>query len=204
MASTHRAAQAAPAERPGTARGRVASLRREVLLLPLLLLAACSGAEPTALQPAPTATTSSPSSTAETRTGPIGDRSNAAASCAEGYSPTALANTAFAFDGTVTDIGPGTTNKPGRGQLDTAAVTFTVNEWFSGGSSDTVTVDLIRPTVDAGSAETPVYEEGTRLLVSGEPRWGGEPLDDPIAWTCGDFTRYYEEAVADEWRRATA
>jgi hypothetical protein len=49
--------------------------------------------------------------------------------------------------------------------------------------------------------DTPLYEEGTRMLISGEPRWGGQPLDDAIAWSCG-FTSYYEVNVADEWRAA--
>ena len=48
----------------------------------------------------------------------------------------------------------------------------------------------------------PAYQIGTRLLVSGTPRWGGAPLADPIAWGCG-FTRYYSRATAAEWSTAT-
>lgn len=137
-----------------------------------------------------------------TRTGPLGD-GRAMASCVETYSAATIANRAFAFDGTVIAIGPGGTDQPGSGGLDAVAVTFQVNEWFKGGTGDTVTVDLMPPGSSAGAAPA-AYEEGTRLLVSGEPRWGGEPLDDAVAWTCGGFTRYYEAAVADEWRRGTA
>jgi hypothetical protein len=42
---------------------------------------------------------------------------------------------------------------------------------------------------------------GSRLLVSGEPRWGGTPLEDPIAWGCG-FTRYYDSGTAKSWKQA--
>lgn len=47
----------------------------------------------------------------------------------------------------------------------------------------------------------PSYGLGTRLLVSGEPRWGGGALTDAMAWGCG-FTRYYDKATADNWRAA--
>lgn len=136
------------------------------------------------------------------RTGPVpGD---GRASCVEGYDSTTIGHRSFAFDGTVTALGPGTTNRPGTGRLDTVAVTFAVNEWFTGGTGATVTVDLMSPASTGSGNEVPLYEQGTRLLVSGEPRWGGDPLQDPIAWSCGGFTRYYEPAVADDWRRGTA
>ena len=44
-------------------------------------------------------------------------------------------------------------------------------------------------------------EPSTRLLVSGEPRWGGDALDDPIAWPCG-FTQPWTEEAAAEWETA--
>jgi hypothetical protein len=47
----------------------------------------------------------------------------------------------------------------------------------------------------------PGYRIGTRLLVSGMPRWGGAPLADAIAWGCG-FTRYYSPATAAAWATA--
>lgn len=115
-----------------------------------------------------------------------------------------IGNRDFAFDGTVMSIGPGTTNwpGPGRGDLDLASVTFQVNEWFTGGDGDTVAVDMGAPT-DGEMQQAATYEVGTRLLVSGEPRWGGAPLDRAIAYGCGGFTRYYEASMAEEWRQGT-
>ena len=121
------------------------------------------------------------------------------ASCASEYTTTTLAGQAFAFDGTVTAIGPPQTNRDGGGVLPLVAASFAVHEWFRGGNGQTVTVDIAQPrsTEDA----PPTYAVGTRLLVSGQPRWGGAPLDDPIAWGCG-FTRYYDPATASIWRTA--
>jgi len=147
-----------------------------------------------------------PSPSGIARQGPL-SQGNAAASCVEAYSLTSLKGRAFAFDGTVTAIGPARSNRPGV-RLDLVAATFTVNEWFRGGSSPTATVDMSPPRsaqpIDM-SAETwePSYGVGTRLLVSGEPRWGGAPLKDAIAWEgCGGFTRYFDKATADGWRAA--
>lgn len=127
------------------------------------------------------------------------------ASCVEAYTPSAVATRAFAFDGTVTAIGPGTTDRADA-VLGLVAVTFEVHEWFGGGTGETVTVDMFPPgpdQPDQASESAPSYGVGTRLLVSGEPRWGGEPLQDAIAWTCG-FTRYYDETTAADWRAAVA
>ncbi len=125
-------------------------------------------------------------------------------SCVEGYSLETLPHRAFAFDGTVTSTGPARTNRPGA-ELPLVAATFQVHQWFRGGSGASVTVDINRP-LPASSSSTdespPSYRIGTRLLVSGEPRWGGAPLDAPIAWGCG-FTRYYDEQTATEWGNAT-
>lgn len=121
------------------------------------------------------------------------------ASCVESYDAgNSVTGRAFAFDGTVAAIGPAATDREG---LDSglAGVRFEVNEWFDGGSADTVVVDLTKPDQSGLEEFPPAYGVGTRLLVSGEPRWGGAPLDDPIAWGCG-FTRYYDEATADSWR----
>ncbi len=143
----------------------------------------------------------SPSASADTRTGPVGEGSSSTR-CIEQYSPTTLKKRAFAFDGTITSIGPVATNKYDDGHLDTASVTFTVNEWFIGGTAPTVVVDLMAPTSGGiPEYEPPAYAVGTRLLVSGEPRWGGAPLKDAIAWSCGGFTRYYEPSVAAECER---
>ncbi len=120
-----------------------------------------------------------------------------AALCVATYSPAAVGERSFAFDGTVVDVADGTTNKPGKGDLDTVAVSFDVTEWFRGGSGPTVTVDMGRFGASA---------VGDRLLVSGEPRWGGAPLQDAIAWggECGGFTQTYNAAVAAEWRAAAS
>lgn len=112
------------------------------------------------------------------RTGAVGD-SGAPASCVELYSATTIGNRDLAFDGTVVGIAAGGTNKPGRGGLDTAAVRFRVNECFAGGTDDTVTVDMVPPANSVEQDQAPAYEQGTGMLLSGEPRWGGKPLDDP-------------------------
>ena len=175
-----------------------------LLALPALLVGcAASGPDQVSADAVPTAASSSATTTpVPARTGPLGE-DGSAASCSESYDIKSIGNRAFAFDGTIVSIGEGGTNKADKGQLGTAAVTFLVNEWFEGGAGDTVTVDLMAPTSDIAGGDTPAYQEGTRLLVSGEPRWGGAPLDDAIAWSCGGFTRYYEPAVADDWRTGT-
>ena len=151
--------------------------------------------------PAPVVADSpSPSPSATQGHGPLA--SSAAVSCVKEYSPREVAQRSFAFDGVVTEIGPGTTNREGGGQLRLSSVTFAVNEWFSGGSTETVTVQMLPPTPDGMSAETgQSYDVGSRLLVSGEPRWGDpDPLTDAIASdTCG-FTRYWDPETADAWR----
>ena len=137
-------------------------------------------------------------------TTPPGGGSGVSTSCIEGYSPAALARSPFAFDGTVTAIGPARSNRPGA-TLPLASVTFRVNQWFRGGSGRTVTVDMDpSPTANSstGDDSVPAYGVGTRLLVSGAPRWGGAPLDAAIAWGCG-FTRSYDAQTAAEWAAAT-
>ncbi len=125
--------------------------------------------------------------------------------CVERYSAATLVHRAFAFDGVVTDIGSAGSNRPDRGQLELVGVTFAVSEWFSDGSASTVTVDMQSPVRGAPGVPEgiPSYAVGSRLLVSGEPRWGGEPLEDAIAWGC-DFTRYYDPVTAESWSRAFA
>ncbi len=127
---------------------------------------------------------------------------NSAASCAQGYSLANLRQRAFAFDGTVTRIGKPTTNRAGQPALDLAGVTFSIHHWYRGGNAPYATIDM--PTPDSGTSaegQSP-YSVGTRLLVSGEPRWGGAPLHDPIAFGCG-FTRYWDRATATAWRNNT-
>jgi hypothetical protein len=128
-----------------------------------------------------------------------------AQSCVKAYSPETLAENAFAFDGTVTGIGPARTDRsPQPVPLALRSVTFQVHTWFKGGSAGTAVVDMALPAAGgAPDAEGgPAYQIGTRLLVSGMPRWGGAPLADAIAWGCG-FTRYYSPSMAAAWVTAT-
>ena len=172
-----------------------------LLALPITL-SACG--DTPAAQPGPSAA-STPSAAsaapAAVRTGPLPD--SATASCAFAYAPEAVRERAFAFDGTVTGVGKGRSNKPGTGALDLSGVTFQVHEWWRGGGPEEVTVDLPPPGTSGqvDDEEPPAYDVGTRLLVSGEPRWGWDPLQDPIGWGCG-FTRYHDEQTAEQWRQA--
>jgi hypothetical protein len=123
-----------------------------------------------------------------------------AASCAQGYSLITLAQRAFAFDGTVTAIGPAQTNRAGAAEPLVSA-TFAVHDWFRGGTGSTATVDISPPLT--GEDPQPSYGVGTRLLVTGEPRWGGAPLMNAIAFSCG-FTRYYDEETSQQWQSTFA
>jgi hypothetical protein len=127
----------------------------------------------------------------------------AAASCVETYSAEALARRAFAFDGTIVSVelreDPTLSDSVGETAM-VPWVTFDVNRWYKGGSGEQVGIwveHLGTPT----SAGAIGGEPGARLLVTGEPRWGGEPLEDPIAWPCG-FTQPYSEGAAAEWEDA--
>ena len=130
--------------------------------------------------------------------------SNLSFSCAESYGLTTLKRRAFAFDGTVSLITAMQPPADGSGALDGyRTVTFTVNEWFRGGDQGTLTVDMAGPTGGSLVIEDQEmsYGVGTRLLVSGEPRFGGSALQAAIAWGCG-FTRYYDKDTAESWHQA--
>ncbi|QIG42952.1 hypothetical protein G5V58_09425 [Nocardioides anomalus] len=181
-------------------------MRRQAASLVLLGLAtslsACAG-------PAsgPDATDASPAVAASGVVTPTTDAGRpeaggAEASCVESYSPEAVAGRAFAFDGVVTDLGRSVTDRDGEADLGFPGVTFEVREWFAGGEGDTVTVDLQGTGAEPTEGDAAMYDIGSRLLVSGEPRWGGAPLDAPIAWACG-FTRAHDAATAADWRAAT-
>jgi hypothetical protein len=113
--------------------------------------------------------------------------------CAEEYSPATLAGRGFGFDGTVIEV-----TEPAIDLY--VQVTFQVEEWFRGGDTDRFTVSMFPPG-EVTSLENTTYQLGSRLLVSGEDRWGNDTLTDPIAWYCG-FTRTYSPATADQWRQA--
>lgn len=137
-----------------------------------------------------------PASPAPSSPAPSGALPEAQASCVMEYSPKAVADLAFAFDGTPVAVGPGRTDRPGMGALGLPAVTFEVHEWFAGGTGSTVTIDMAGPGAASG------YDLGTRLLVSGAHRWGEKTDADLIGWGCG-FTRYYDPETASAWRDAT-
>jgi hypothetical protein len=128
---------------------------------------------------------------------------SSAASCVETFSPQSLRDRAFAFDGTVLSIEPRQDPRLPPGEDEVPWVTFDVNRWYAGGQEARVGVWIedssSSPTIS--SVDSIAVEEGARLLVSGEPRWGGRPLDDPIAWSCG-FTEPWTEEAAADWDRA--
>lgn len=115
-------------------------------------------------------------------------------SCAFEYSPSTLAERTWAFDGTLVALD--TTEDSHLGQVPGA--TFAVNHWYRGGSGDQVTVQF---EVGPISEFVSNVEVGARLLVAGESRWGGEPLDDPVAWGCG-FTQPWTADTATSWTSA--
>lgn len=147
-----------------------------------------NGADPQATEEAPASIVQG--------TGPVlGDNT---ASCAFDYNAATLGERSFAFDGVVIAIGsPGAAGFP----LQDTVVTFAVTRWYRGGSEAEVRLDMWRPGdrgIGADSEYGVAYSIGTRMLVSGEPRWGGAPLDGAVAWSCG-FTRYYDEPTAAFW-----
>jgi hypothetical protein len=129
-----------------------------------------------------------------------------AASCVYEPTPDNLAMRAFAFDGTVTAIDTAAEDAPPDGDdLGYARVTFAVERWFTGGAAPEVVVQMSPPlevpVVAQDDEGGPSYRVGTRLLVSGEPRWGGpDPLTDPVVWGCG-FTVYWDAQTAQAWER---
>jgi hypothetical protein len=136
-----------------------------------------------------------------TPTAPSGTPSQGvAASCVVGYSPAELRKRGFAFDGTVLKV----VEDPG-GAMPSYLLTFQVHEWFKPlGGGSTLTVRTITPPQGSGdyvSVEFPHYTVGSRLLIAGEPQWGGtNPLKDPAATGCG-FSRAYNAGDAATWRK---
>lgn len=109
----------------------------------------------------------------------------------------------FAFDGTISAVVPQAVTS-GHVVPSHATVTFTVNEWFRGGSGHTATVTMSSPVERRDSEDSdewgPSYAVGTRLLVSGTAlsgSWGNTPL----AGVCG-LTRYHDQQTAAAWREA--
>lgn len=128
------------------------------------------------------------------------DPAGAAYSCVQNYSAETLVQRSFAFDGTVLAIEIRRDPRLPGGEDEVPWVTFEVNRWFRGGSAPEVGVWVEFLNIET-SAGTISAEPGTRLLVAGEPRWDGKPLEDPIAWPCGFSRRWTTEAAA-EWEAA--
>jgi hypothetical protein len=129
------------------------------------------------------------------------DSDNDAASCVEVYEPNTLPNRSFAFDGTVSSIEVRTDPQLPAGEQEIQWVIFDVHQWFKGGETETIGVWVENLNIETSTGTMIEVEPGTRLLVSGEPRWGGAPLDDAIAWPCG-FTRPWSEDLSSEWATA--
>lgn len=183
------------------------ALATAVLVVAGLVGAAVDGSglrrpSPPAAAPQPSSSPAPPGADSSVPTGGGPLRGNTSADCVEAYSPkAAVTRRAFAFDGTVAAIGPAHSDGPGV-PPPTVAVTFRVHTWFRGGAGPMVTVDMQPPTVLNPDSAVTSYRVGTRVLVAGDPRWGGAPLDAPIAWGCG-FTRYYHARTAGEWAAAS-
>lgn len=102
------------------------------------------------------------------------------AMCAFLYDLETLAERDFAFDGTVASV-------------DGDKATYTVNEWFKGGSGAEITLDGASGLGSlASTGGDVVLEPGAHVLVAG---------DDTFAWSCG-FTQAYDADIADAWRTA--
>ena len=154
------------------------------LMIGLIVLAACA-CSPHGKQ---AVARSNPAERVITSTGSRSTTAGGAASCVEAYSTKTLTHRKFAFDGTVTSVTPGERNADAGATP--VEITYTVHEWFAGGSGETVTLKSWDFTA-AGSDEDPVAQ-GARLLVSG---------DTDMPWGCG-FTRDHTESEAEQWRRA--
>lgn len=135
-----------------------------------------------------------------TRESADGDPVSVAHSCVQTYTPQTLVERSFAFDGTVVSIDVRTDSRLPAGEDKVPWVTFDVGQWFRGGSSPRISVwiDSLNIETSAGDIQA---ESGARLLVAGEPRWGGDPLEDPLAWACG-FTQPWTAEAAAEWEAA--
>lgn len=113
-------------------------------------------------------------------------------SCVETMTVDTLARRAFAFDGVVRTVTPALEAEDAQpdDMPSYPVAEFEVLDWFAGGDGGSVSVKVQREVAP-----------GQRLLVSGEPLFGGGPLDNPIAWECG-FTVEDSDPAAATWRAA--
>lgn len=190
------------AYRLGLAAGGVVLAAAAVAVAPILTGSVGEQQPPDSAELAPPTATSPPSVSPDGPGAPSGALpAPALLRCTYAYSPQTLAQTSsFAFDGTVTTIGPPRGGDSEDGAY--VAVSFTVHEWFAGGNADTITVDMIPPDIEAFESTPPAYQAGTRLLVSGQPRAAGDPAGSLVAEACSGFTRYYDDPTAAAWRDA--
>lgn len=128
----------------------------------------------------------------------------APASCASGYSPTAVGEAAqVALDGTVIAVGPRHVSL-GVEPYDYVSVTLDVHRWFRGGVGGTAVVDLFAPGDGAGIEDAgPDYRVGTRLLLAGvRPPADAATTADAVAWWSCGFARVYTPGEAGLWATA--
>jgi hypothetical protein len=154
-----------------------------VLLLGGTLLAGCGGGSPVSGGEGESRASTSAPAAAPAATPTSG-------SCVEGFSEETLGRRSFAFDGVVLSISSAVDPQAPDPDVVLGRAEFDVTRWYAGGSGESVSVWMQRPVV-----------VGEHLLVSGEPRWGGQPLDDAIAWEC-DFTTAYSPTDAASWAGA--
>lgn len=167
--------------------GRFVFPAAAVLLAGIALVAVVSGANP-APTPGPAiavvspgAASADPGAASASPGGGGGPIVPISASCVEQYSPKAVADRTFSFDGTVAGIAGD-------------EVTFRVSQWFKGAARDSITLTATGMTGSAiTSAGGPNLTVGERYLVAGE---------ESFAWACG-FTQPYDPAVAADWAAAT-
>ena len=114
------------------------------------------------------------------------DGSSSTLSCVEEYTPENLARRSWAFDGTIVEVVPPVDLESPNPDDQVTSVTFRVNNWYTGGSGESVTVktsNVPGGVTMNGDADPSI---GARLLASGE---------DEYLWGCG-FTMPYTEQDA--------
>lgn len=99
-----------------------------------------------------------------------------AAMCVESYDLETLAARNLAFDGTLVSAAGD-------------QVTFSVHNWFTGGSGETVTLEATGLAPGTVSSLGASLELDQRYLVSGS---------DGNVWACG-FTMTYDTGIASDW-----
>jgi hypothetical protein len=100
--------------------------------------------------------------------------------CVEPCNTDTITNRAFAVDGTIAHVADGSVDPRSFAYVD---VTFDVHEWFRGGGTTRVIIQMNLPVGEpsVGDRYDGYYKTSDRLPVMGAVRWGGEPLDNAIA-----------------------